>query len=394
MVDGLTPIRRALASGVLRWVSGVVWFKDDAGVRRFELFPDGVLNGEKQDKPGSLQPVITTVICRVIFFAIGLTLLSLVWSPAAASRGLAGNLFFFVMWVSYAMSLRRNRWPTVVAFGRCGSCGVRLPATPDAASAPLLACTTCGARWHPDRLTAAHPGLTPPDLTFVHDTRSRFDGRGVVVLLVASPGSPCYRQPFASDEEQMRSMMLEDHLRQNLGLVPVPLLPLTNLPRFDRRFITGVKTALELGCCPCCAATIGDRDAGFDGNVSCLRCGTSWPRAELARPVPIRSEYIERLKALRERERAQRESVPSVPVYQTCRECGYDTTGTKGFCPECGLLPVGEPLDPARVQPRAEAATIDTFAFKTPLCATCRRELPGVDRVCQSCGYVTGTVYA
>jgi predicted amidophosphoribosyltransferase len=189
-------------------------------------------------------------------------------------------------------------------------------------------------------------------------------------------------------------MMLDDRLRIDFRGLGKGLLDFSGSGQHDDRFVAVWKTALALGCCPCCAATIGDRDAGFDGNVSCLRCGTSWPRATLARPAPIRGEYVERLRELRERNKARQNRVPVEPVYPPCRGCGYDTTGTKGFCPECGLLPVGEPLDPARMQPRSEAAAIGTLAFKTPLCARCRRELPGVDRSCQSCGYVTGTVYA
>jgi len=182
-------------------------------------------------------------------------------------------------------------------------------------------------------------------------------------------------------------MMLEDRLKVDFRGLGKRLLDSSGSGRHDHRFVVVWDAALALGCCPCCAATIGDRGAGFDGNISCPRCGTSWPGARLARPALIEGEYLARLKELRRR-------LPPAPVYSPCRECGYDTSSTKGFCPECGLLPAGQPLNPARVQLSPKVAAINTFAFETPLCAMCQRELRGVDRVCESCGYVSRTVHA
>lgn len=388
VVSGFSRILRGCVSWFVRWLTGIVLFTDDAGAFRVELFADGVLKRVGPGEPPSKQALIITVVLRLISLAIAFGLLFWLWTRVSSGGGIFWPGFLVLFWGPIALRVPRARWPTVVAFGRCGSCGIRFHSEPDAASGRLIRCSSCGAHWHRDRHAATHPDLTVPNLSAIQLKHTRFDARGVIVTLIATPGSACYRMPFVDDENLVRSIMLEDRLALRFRELPTRLFEASSLiPSLDRRYRAVKDAALALGCCPCCAATIGDRDAGFDGNVLCPRCATSWPGEQLARPALIEGLYLERLEELRRRR-------PPEPVYPPCRKCGYDTTGTKGFCPECGLLPVGEALDPARVQPRGEAAAIGAFAFKPPLCARCRRELPGVDRSCEACGYVTGTVYA
>jgi len=95
--------------------------------------------------------------------------------------------------------------------------------------------------------------------------RTRVDARGVIVVFIAVPGNVCFRSAFASLEERVRSMMLEDRLKVDFRGIEKRLLDSSGSGRHDHRFVVVWDAALALGCCPCCAATIGDRARALMG---------------------------------------------------------------------------------------------------------------------------------
>jgi hypothetical protein len=161
---------------------------------------------------------------------------------------------------------------------------------------------------------------------------------------------------------------------------------------------------LASSLCPGCGHELASD--GTSVFVACGVCARTWPAPEVGNdpipPDPCPKCGTERAGSLWckhcEPHRLPKAGTPP-PLpgaeHPPCLACAYDASGTRGFCPECGKHAAGLPLDPERVQPStsAEVATTGTFAFKTPLCARCRRELPGHDRVCPRCGVANGTVY-
>jgi hypothetical protein len=319
---------------------------------------------------------------------------------------------------------------TRLVSGRCGACGHPIAAeTSDLGE--LLTCVECGARWKQWPRTTR----TPKE-EFAWQTRIR----GLRSPMEHLASSALMRPTMERLSDRARAVLrgvdrLKVRHRQRVVIIVgilagawiVHLLALS--AGFGIQFLQHGLTAAICGAvgpaifswwawshevrrrllasslCPGCGHELASDGASV--LVACGVCARTWPAPEVGNdpipPDPCPKCGTERAGSLwcghcEPHRLAKAGTPPPLPglKHPPCLACAYDTSGTRGFCPECGKHAAGLPLDPERVQPStsAEVATTGTFAFKTPLCARCRRELPGVDRSCQSCGYVTGTVYA
>ncbi len=319
---------------------------------------------------------------------------------------------------------------TRLASGRCGACGHPIAAE-SSDPGERLTCVECGACWKQWPRTTRTPkeefawqsrirGFSSPlehlaNSALMRPTMERISDRARAVLRGVDRLKARQRQKVVVISGALAGLWLVHLFALSSGFgFPFVQFGLTSalLSGWVVVVLSGWvwphevrRRLLASSLCPGCG-----QELASDGRsvlVGCGVCAHAWPAPEVGDdpipPDPCPKCGTERAGSLwchhcEPHRFAKAGTPPPLPgvAHPPCLVCAYDTSGTRGFCPECGKHAAGLPLDPERVQPSTsgEVATAGTFAFKTPLCARCRRELPGVDRSCEACGYVTGTVYA
>ncbi len=365
-------------------------------------------------------------------FAVGMLVSMLALGEIPEFVAIAAVFLFVVALAALGRRpiLRLAMTQTRLVSARCGACAHPLAAeTSDAGE--RLTCVECGARWKQWPRTTRTPkeefawqsrirGTRAPmehlaNSAIMRPTMERISDRARAVLRGVDRLKVRHRQKVVVISGALAGVWLV-HLFALISGFGYPLAQIVLTSVLFSNAVLAVlsgwvwphevrRRLLASSLCPGCG-----QELASDGRsvlVACGVCARAWPAPEVGDdpipPDPCPRCGTERAGSLWcqhcEPHRFVKAGTPPAlggGEHPPCLVCAYDTSGTRGFCPECGKHAAGVPLDPERVQPStsAEVATAGTFAFKTPLCATCRRELPGVDRVCQSCGYVTGTVYA
>lgn len=318
---------------------------------------------------------------------------------------------------------------TRLVSGRCGACGHPIAAeTSDLGE--LLTCVECGARWKQWPRTTRTPkeefawqsrirGFSSPlehlaNSALMRPTMERISDRARAVLRGVDRLKVRQRQRVVVVVGILAVVWIV-HLFALISGFGFPFVQVGLTSAFFSLWVVVVlsgwawphevrRRLLASSLCPGCGHELASD--GTSVLVACGVCARTWSAPEVGDdpmpPDPCPKCGTERAGSLWckhcEPHRLPKAGTPPpLPdaAHPPCLACAYDTSGTRGFCPECGKHAAGLPLDPERVQPStsAEVAMTGTFAFKTPLCARCLRELPGHDRVCPRCGVANGTVY-